>query len=163
MRKILPAIAAVGLMFPMMAASARAAEPSEFVRQMNQINLEEIELGHYAAEHGERHEIKEFGTKLADDHSAAAEDLRHIARHLDMHLRDDLDEEHRHKVEHLESLHGREFDRAFIHAMVEGHENAIHLFEDVREHAQHREVREYAAAQLPHLHHHLDRAHEIGE
>lgn len=161
MRKTLAAVAAVALAFPLMATSARAAEPSEMVRHMNQINLEEIELGHYAADHAERHDLKEYGRMLADDHQSAAEELRRVAHHLDMHLRDDLDDEHRHEVDHLEHLHGHEFDRAFVHAMVQGHEDAIKLFEDVKDHAQHREVREYAAAQLPHLHHHLDRAHEM--
>lgn len=164
MRKILPALAAVALAFPLMAVSpAHAEDPTDFVRQANQINLQEIELGHYAADHGVGREVREYGAMLADDHSSASDELHRVANHYDMHLRDHLDSDHRAKVDEIESKHGMEFDRAFIHEMIDGHRHAIGLFEDAAHGHEHREVRDYAQSQLPGLHHHLDRAQEIAE
>jgi putative membrane protein len=162
MRKILPLCAAVAFAASFLAVTpAQAAEPSEFVRTANQINLEEIELGHYAAEHGANHEVREYGAMLAEEHQSAEDDLHKVAHHHDMHLRDHLDEEHQGKVDHLESLHGHEFDREFLHAMRDGHDQAIGIFEEAAHHAEHEDVRAYAASLLPHLHHHRDRAAEI--
>jgi putative membrane protein len=162
MRKILPLCAAVAFAASFSVVTpVHAAEPSDFVRTANQINLEEIELGHYAAEHGERHEVRDYGAKLADEHQEAEDKLHEVAHHHDMHLRGELDDEHQAKVDHLEHLHGREFDHAFIHAMIDGHRDAIGVFEEASHHAEHKDVRDYASDMLPHLHHHLDMASDI--
>jgi len=162
MRKIVPLCAAIALAASFSLVNpVRAAEPTEFVRTANQINLEEIELGHFAAEHGESHDVREFGAKLADDHQEAEGKLHEVAHHHDMHLRDHLDQEHQAKVDELEHHHGHEFDHAFLHAMMDGHRDAIGIFEAASHHAEHKDVRDYAVEILPHLHHHLDRATEI--
>lgn len=158
MRKFLPAAAILALAVPLMAAPHHDHEPSEFMRNANQDNLVEIELGHYAAHHAISHEVRDLGSEIADDHSKANDALQHVAEHIGVHLRDHLNDDSRHEVDRLEHLHGEAFDHAFVHKMIEDHQKDIDAYEHARKNAEHREVRHYAADQLPTLHHHLDSA-----
>ena len=58
----------------------------------------------------------------------------------------------------LTNLSGAEFDRAYTDEMVQAHQRAVQLFEDVSHTAGDPDLKAFAAKVLPTLRHHLEMA-----
>jgi putative membrane protein len=61
----------------------------------------------------------------------------------------------------LNMLSGAEFDRAFVHQMIAGHEKAIRKFEMASENLQNSDLKKYAKKTLPTLREHLRMAQDL--
>lgn len=97
----------------------------DFVNDLTITNMAEIELGRMAAERAANAEVKRFGQMMVDDHTAAGNKLKPIATEHSIPMPADLDDEHRDLRERLSKLQGAEFDRAYMKAMVDGHEEVL--------------------------------------
>src|SRR5262245_57312957 len=117
---------------------------SKFVKEANQINLEEIQVGKIAQQHAASAAIKRFGEHLARDHTRMNEELMAIARKKAITLPKTLDSETQEKVDRLSKLTGAEFDRAFSKAMIAGHEKAIEKFEMAAKNSQDPDVKAWS-------------------
>lgn len=104
------------------AAQARRTDSRLFISEMTVVALTEIRLGQMAAERGERANVKAFGQMMVKDHSAANAELGQLAAEMKIVPPTEIDKKHGELVERLSKLHGAEFDRAYIMAMVEGHQ-----------------------------------------
>jgi putative membrane protein len=67
---------------------------------------------------------------MVEDHTKANEELKQIASQLNVQVPTELDQEHRDLHQKLSKLQGQEFDREYMNAMVDGHEEAINTVED---------------------------------
>jgi putative membrane protein len=65
------------------------------------------------------------------------------------------------KLADLEKKQGADFDRAYIDSMVDGHKDAIKLFEDASKNASDAEVKSFAATHLPTLQQHDEKAQQL--
>ncbi len=101
----------------------------DFVNDLAIANMAEIELGKLAAERGMNAEVKKFGEMMAADHTAAADTLKPLATNHNIPLPTALDDDHRDLHERLSKLQGAEFDRAFMKAMVDGHQDVADKLE----------------------------------
>ena len=104
------------------AEQARQTDSRLFINEMTIVGLTEVRLGQMAAERGERANVKAFGQMMVKDHSEANAELSRIAAEMKIVPPTEIDKKHVELVERLSKLNGAEFDRAYVMAMVEGHQ-----------------------------------------
>lgn len=152
-------------------ANERAKDANERKMQNTQIDydaeyavdaaeggLMEVELGRLAATNASHPKVKEFGAMMVQDHSAANEELKAIAAQKNITLPAALGENKREKVAELSKLMGADFDKKYASFMVEDHEEDIKLFQKEAENGNDASLKQWAAAKVPTLQHHLEMA-----
>lgn len=118
-----PIVMALAIAMASVVAYAQAAADSKaFVNDLTIAGLAEVQLGKLAAEHGSSPDVKSFGQMMVKDHTQAANELKPIATELKVQQPTQLDQRHKDLADKLSKLHGGEFDREYINAMVMGHE-----------------------------------------
>jgi putative membrane protein len=104
-------------------SSADRSGTREFINKMAIAGMAEVQLGKVASERGQDADVKAFGQMMVTDHTRADEALKQVASQAGVQLPTQLDEKHRELVDRLMKLQGQEFDREYIKAMVEGHDD----------------------------------------
>ncbi|MFN7994227.1 MAG: DUF4142 domain-containing protein [Bryobacteraceae bacterium] len=125
--------------------------------------LTEVQLGKLAAERASRDDIKQFGQRLAEDHTKANEQLKQLAGKQNISLPDALDSKHQARVDKLAKLSGSDFEKAFIKDQVKDHEMEIRNFTAEAQSGTDPEVKTYASNVLPTLQEHLQAAKNLNK
>ena len=116
-------------------AGADASMPSlpgtdkSFVEHMSADGIAEVRLGQLAAQRASNAEVKKFAQRMVADHSKANDELKPIAAKLNAELPTAMDDEHQDLHDKLSKMSGAEFDREYMNAMVEGHEDVANQLE----------------------------------
>lgn len=97
----------------------------DFVQDLSFANQAEVELGRYASEHAANADVKRFGQMMVDDHTKAFDELKQIAMQYSVPVPVGLDEKHRDLKDKLSKLRGAEFDKQYMDAMVDGHQDVV--------------------------------------
>jgi predicted outer membrane protein len=105
------------------AEQARRTDARLFINEMTVVGLTEVRLGQMAVERAQRASINVFGQMMVKDHTEANTELSMIAAEMKIVPATEIDKKHAGLVERLSKLNGAEFDRAYIMAMVEGHQS----------------------------------------
>jgi putative membrane protein len=132
-----------------------------FVKDMAADGQAEVALGEMAQQKATNPDVKEFAAMMVRDHSRAGEELKGIAAKHNIELNTDLDDHAKDLRERLAKTSGADFDRDYIKAMVEDHEEAVDDAKDKAEHSDNAELKQWAAKTLPTLQQHLERAKQI--
>jgi putative membrane protein len=135
--------------------------PQDFVREAVQTDMLEIQAGRLAAEKAKSSEVREFASRLVADHGAASRQLEQIAQARGVQVPQSLPADKQQALDSLQEKSGTEFDRAFAKEMVQGHEEAVRMFEQAAQNAADPEVKAFAARQLPKLREHLKLAQAL--
>jgi putative membrane protein len=107
-------------------ARANAADGDRgFVEKMGQANVAEAKLGELAAERAANAQVKQFARRMVSDHQKANNELAQIASKMAVQLPADLDAKHQALYDRLAKLKGAEFDREYMQAMVDGHQEVL--------------------------------------
>jgi putative membrane protein len=166
--------------------AAQMMTPADFAWDAALINLKEIRLGEAAQSNSQNTAVQEFGRHMVRDHSKMNESLMRIAAGEGLQLPDTntfyiqvtapaekpatelMNETPQQKlldaqedVQQLASLTGPDFDRAYIDAMVKGHEKAMQKFEDASASVQDKALKKYAGKGLKTIHHHYEMAQQL--
>ena len=96
-----------------------------FVEDLSYAGMAEIELGRLATQRGSHAEVKRFGQMMIDDHTKAGDELKQIAAQYNLQQPAGLDEKHRDLRDRLAKLSGAEFDREYIDAMIDSHQDVV--------------------------------------
>jgi putative membrane protein len=102
----------------------------DFVHDMAIANMAEVELGKLAPERSTDAEVKKFAQLTIDDHTKSLNSLKAIATQHNVPVPTELDGRHRRLRDKIAKWHGNEFDRAYVDAMVDGHEDILDELED---------------------------------
>jgi putative membrane protein len=132
-----------------------SAADRKFVNDAATGGLLEVELGKLAVQRAASEAVRQFGQRMMDDHSQAAEQLRQITRAKGMTLPDSLDAKQRKEIERLQKLSGPQFDQAYMKLMLEDHQQDIRVFRKEAQQGSDSDIRSFASATLPKLHDHL--------
>ena len=132
-----------------------------FVEDMAADSQAEITLGQLAQQKATTPEVKEFGEVMVRDHTKANEELKGIAAKHNIELKADLSDDHKDLRERLAKLSGSEFDREYMKAMVDDHEEAVDNAKEKAEKSDNPEIKQWASKTLPTLEQHLERARQI--
>ena len=98
---------------------------TQFVLDLMEAGTAEVQLGQLATQRGASPDVKQFGKMMIQDHTKAGEELKLIAMTYNIPADTTLSEKHRELTDKLSKLRGAEFDREYINAMIEGHQDVI--------------------------------------
>jgi len=101
----------------------------DFVHDAAIAGMAEVELGKIVSERATEPEVKKFGQMMVSDHTEGGIKLKAIATENTIEWPAQLDDKHRDKIDDLGKKQGVEFDRDYIAAMVDGHEDMIDKLE----------------------------------
>jgi putative membrane protein len=104
-------------------AASDVKSDGEFVHDVALMNMAEVELSRVALDKATGADIKSFAQQLINDHSAAGNALHAAVSGHSIEWPAQLDEKHRKIVDDLTKQPGPDFDRDYMKAMVEGHQN----------------------------------------
>jgi putative membrane protein len=93
-----------------------------FINEMAIAGMAEVQLGQMAATKASNADVKSFGQMMVTDHSKANDELKQVASQMQVQVPVDLDQKHKALADRLSRLQGAEFDREYMTAMVQGHE-----------------------------------------
>src|SRR3974390_1579199 len=98
---------------------------SEHLSAIAKDGMFEVRLGQVAALNGVDQSVKDFGTHMTSDHSKANDTLKAAAQKEGVTLPSDIDQAQAEKEKSFSSLKGKDFDKKYVDAMVEGHHKAV--------------------------------------
>jgi putative membrane protein len=121
----------------------------------------EVQLGNLATQKASSDDVKQFGQRMATDHSQLGQKLQQLASNLGVTLPPDLKPEQQALVSRLEKLSGKSFDREYMKEMVNDHAKDVSEFERAATQATNTDIKQFASEALPTLKDHLKAAREI--
>jgi putative membrane protein len=171
--RILPCLAMVVAQFALISAYA-ADEPGDnrgqipasdykFVKEAACGGMLEVKLGNMAAAVSKNTAVQQFGQRMANDHGKAGQDLAQIAFHKGATLPTELAPKKQKEVDHLATLSGPEFDKAYLNLMVKCHKADEKAFKKASEDLQDPDLKAFAATTLPMVQDHLKMAQDLDE
>jgi len=105
--------------------------------------------------------VKKFGERMVADHGKANAELERIAERESIVMPTDAAVADDPLVKELTALKGADFDRKYMKAMVEDHEEDVAQFREMSQSAATPSVKAFAQKTLPTLQEHLKMAKEI--
>lgn len=154
-----------------------------FVTDMAVAGMAEVQFATLASSRAASAEVKAFGQQMAADHATPNAELSQVASRVKLTVPTELDEKHRNLAAVLSGLKGAAFDRAYLTAVVQGHEDVARMLRarttakpsddtvsgagidgssrDADDAQDARRLTQWAAKMLPIVQRHLARAREL--
>lgn len=136
-------------------------DDSNFAVEAASGGLAEVELGKLAQTKATNAQVKEFGTMMVDDHTAANNELMELAKLKNISLPSVPGEDEQKVKDDLVQKSGKDFDKAYVDAMIDDHKKDIKLFSDEMKSAKDLDIKAFASKTLPVLQKHLDHIQKI--
>ena len=158
-------LAAASFLFttPVLAQSAAlTVSTGEFVRRVAVSDLFEIYSSQTVAQEADA-DTKPFAEQMIRDHQKTSSELKALVQSgkVTADIPTLLDEPHKKKLDEIRSKLGAERDQAYDRAQVEAHREAVALFESYAQSGDNPDLKQWAAATLPQLRHHLQMAEQL--
>ena len=123
--------------------------------------MAEVQQGQLAQQKATSQWVKDFGTMMVNDHSAANDKLKTLAAQRNVTLPASISEKNQKMIDDLNKKSGKEFDKAYINGMVKDHQEDIKEFEEASKKVTDTDVKSFIDNTLPTLRTHLDSAKAI--
>lgn len=140
---------------------ASAMADSTFVQKAASGGLMEVKLGELAQKNGNHGDVKQFGQRMATDHTKANEQLAAAAKKDGLTVPTTIAPKHQEKIDSLTALSGEAFDKAYMTLMLKDHTEDIRKFQQEADSGRAENVRKVASATLPTLQEHLKLAQQV--
>jgi putative membrane protein len=85
----------------------------------------EVELAKMAKDHAASAEVKQFADMMVQDHTKAGDELKQIATTYAIPTDVKIDDKHRNLMDKLSKLNGADFDKEYMSAMVDDHQDVV--------------------------------------
>ena len=162
----------------------------DFINKLMADGQAEVELGRMATQKAVNPDVKRFAQMMVDDHTKAGGELKQVAAKYNVDTTDQSKDFDKHKdaMDRLSKLSGSQFDKEYVKAMVDDHQNAVDSLEsrvdstaslkdkitdkdakdtqvvpEKTDNAVAAAVNQWAAQSLPVVRHHLDDAKMIND
>jgi len=122
--------------------------------------MAEVELGKLAAQNAASNSVKQFGQKMADDHSKGNDELKALAASKNIVLPSELDAQDKSMRDKMAAMKGEAFDREYMTMMVAGHRKVVDSFQTEATSAQDADLKAWVTKTLPTIEQHLKLAQE---
>jgi len=132
-----------------------------FAQELAHANIAEIELGNLAQQKASNNAVRDFGSRMVNDHTNLNNQLKEWARTNHVSLPTAPSSAQADQKRRLEALTGEAFDRAYLDYMLSDHRHDVKQVQDLAEHAQDPQVKQLAEKCLPKLQDHLRLAENI--
>jgi putative membrane protein len=138
--------------------AALSSEDKNFANKAAIGGLAEVEMGKLAQQKAASDQVKQFGSRMVDDHSKANDELKQVASAKGITLPTELDAKHKSKMDKLQKLSGAQFDRAYMDDMVADHKEDVSEFQKQSSSGKDSDLKGFASKTLPTLQEHLKMA-----
>ena len=144
--------------------TAGASADKDWIEDQLEDGQAEVQLAQLASERATNPQVKEFAQMMIKDHQMAGEELKRAATAANVEVQPaaELDNDHKDLQEDLSKLSGRDFDRKYMDAMVDEHQEAVNELEKKAD-ADTPHIRDWASKTLPTVRQHLEQAKQIQE
>jgi putative membrane protein len=132
-----------------------------FAMQVANANMMEAQLGSLALNNCSLRDVRQLGQRMIDDHINTGSELVNIAQAKDISLPSAPDNGTQKKIDLLRQKKGALFDKYYIYMIVDGHKDAIDLFQREADKGNDPEIKAWAYRKLPLLQSHLQMARAI--
>src|SRR5207244_1939627 len=135
---------------PVTDAPAKPVTDADFVMQASATDLAEVNLGKLATRQATNADVKQFAQRMVSDHSKSHDEMLALVNKKGGGLRSasQMDQKHRALSDRLLQLKGANFDREYMMHMVEGHRQAVALFEAEAASGKDADVKAFATKHL---------------
>jgi putative membrane protein len=154
------AFASLMVALPFAAALAAPVDKTDqmFVRKAAIGGMTEVQEGQAAAMSASSPDVKAFGQKMVDAHTANNQDLATLAMSKGITVPTDLDKMHARQVDMLTKKTGTAFDTAYVKAQVKDHTAMEKVMQNEIDHGTDADLKAFAAKTLPVVQDHLTMA-----
>lgn len=91
--------------------------------------MEEVQLGQVAQQKGVNQSVREFGQRMATDHSRANDELKQLLTSKGATLPTQLSHHERSTIDDLQNASGADFDKTYAKDMVKDHKKDVREFQ----------------------------------
>lgn len=137
-------------------SSPVSKDDSAFVLTAAKDGMAEVNAGKMAQQKASSPRVKSFADMMVTDHTKAGDELASIAKTKNITLPTAPDADAQKMADDLGKKSGKDFDKAYVKGMVEGHEKAVKLFTDASQNCKDADLKAFATKTLPTLKMHLD-------
>ena len=142
-------------------AQNRTRMDDQFAKEAASGGMAEVKLGQLAQEKGINEAVKNFGSRMVNDHSKAADELKTAATQSNINLPSKLNAKDEATYNRLSRMSGTAFDREYAKAMVTDHTQDVAEFRKEAIDGQDASIKNFASQTLPTLQEHLKQAREM--
>ncbi|HEU4587892.1 MAG TPA: DUF4142 domain-containing protein [Gemmatimonadales bacterium] len=143
------------------AQSTASKSDSTFVAKAAEGGMEEVELGRLAQEKASSPAVKQFGERMAKDHSKANQQLASAAQQSGIAIPPDADKKAQKEASKLAGKSGKDFDTAYMKMMLKDHSKDVREFEKQASSGQAPAIKNVASETVPVLEEHLTLAKQV--
>jgi putative membrane protein len=144
-------------------SSASAMQDKEFVRKALEGGMAEVQLGQLASEKASSDDVKQFGQKMVTDHTKLGDQMKLVAAQLGVKAPDGPSKKDKELYTKLQGLSGKQFDDAYIVAMVKDHKKDSEEFKTEAQQSQNPAVQQAAQQGGQVIDQHLQMIDQIAE
>jgi putative membrane protein len=141
--------------------SSLSKADSAFMLTASNAGMTEIILGNIAVNNASSDKVKEFGQMMIKDHGSAGNQLKKIAMARNIALPDSVSKESKKHIAEMEKKKGKDFDKAYVNMMIEGHEKVLKEFEAFQSKGADSELKAFVSQTIPVIKGHLDTVKSI--
>ena len=135
---------------------------SEFVDKAANTDMFEIEAGQLAQQKSKDAQVDAYASMVIQDHQKSTSELKSKVQTVpSIQVPTSLDAAHQQKIDKLKSASGAAFLQEFKNQQVQGHQEAIQLFEAYGKNGGSAQLKEWATTMVPKLQEHLQRAQQL--
>ncbi len=136
-------------------------DDAKFVTTAANDGMAEVNAGKLAQQKTSDARIKSFAAMMVADHTKAGDELAAIAKTKNITLPAAPNADAQKMADDLAKKSGKDFDRAYVSMMVDGHNGAVKLFTDASNNCKDPDLKAFATKTLPTLKMHLDSINAI--
>jgi putative membrane protein len=141
-----------------------ARSDRKFIEDAAEGGMFEVQVAQMAESKAHDPAVKDFATKLVQDHQQANNELVQLANSKKVELPAAPSRGQRHAVEKLGKMSGADFDRHFVQEVgIKDHEKDIKKFEKAAEKVKDPDLKAWVQKTLPHLREHYALAQKLPE
>jgi putative membrane protein len=163
MRKISVCCLAAGAF--VLAAGQASATPSPqdqtFAQKAASGGMAEVQTAQLAQQRAASPQVKEFASRMIQDHTQANSELQQVAQQAGITLPSQADQKEMATQQRLRGLNGASFDQAYAQDEVRDHQEDVALFKKEASSGQDPTMKAFAQKTLPILQQHLQMAQSL--
>lgn len=161
-------IGIIALGFLVIGPFAMAQNPTseDFVKKVSVGNEFEIQSSKLALDRSKNKDVQAFAKRMVDDHGKAGKNFTKAVAASSVSSKlasKTLDEKHQEILDKLKEVSEDEFDKEYIAAQTEAHDETVALFRSYSENGEDASLKNFAAKTLPTLEKHQDEVHKLAD
>ncbi len=139
------------------------SDDERFMIEAAQAGIMEVKFGELASTKAQNAEVKAFGKKMVEDHTKANNELKELAKKKNIQLPADMSSDQKDMYEKLSKLSGAEFDKEYVSAVVDVHDDDLEAFQDQADDAKDAALKAFAAKYAPIIKSHYEKIKAIND